>query len=119
LADAVSSYQKIPKEVKEFLIDVPVVWDQTKFISGSPSSDVMIAREHDGKWYVGYINGENSEKDVEVDFSFLGDGSFQSVMIGDGDKQSSFSILNSNVTNSDKKSVHVKPFGGFTIVVGK
>jgi hypothetical protein len=119
LADAVSSYQKIPKEVKEFLIEVPVVWDQTKFLSGSPSSEVMIAREHDGKWYVGYINGENSAKDIKVDFSFLGEGSFQSVMIGDGDKKTEFSILKSGVTNADKENVRVKPFGGFVIAIGK
>lgn len=62
---------KAPAYVREFLKDVPSVWDEMLFLDGYPGKFVVVARRGGGRWYVAGINGEAKEKKLSLDLSQL------------------------------------------------
>lgn len=117
--DKPAVYGGLPVEVKQFLQQVPAAWDDTKFVAGYPGEEVVIARQKDDTWYVGGINGEEREKEIEIDFSFLGEGNYEAVVITDGENSTSFSIAESNITSRSREAVRVRSIGGFVMKITK
>jgi hypothetical protein len=70
-AETAKGMEKVPDYLKQYLKDIPVSWDQSKFIDGYPGKLVIIARKTGYTWYVAGINGENKEKNIPVDLSFI------------------------------------------------
>jgi alpha-glucosidase len=60
----------------DFLKIVPTTWDDIKFIGGYPGDYVAIAKRSGDKWYVGVMNNSIG-KTVELNLSFLGEGTFE------------------------------------------
>lgn len=119
-ADGVEGYTNVPEEVKTFLSDVPVAWDDTKFIAGHPSSYVILAREKDGKWYVGAINGNEEEKPVSFTFDFLPkDMQYDALLIHDGENRDDFTIEKISVTSTDSLDITMQAAGGFVMELKK
>lgn len=71
LADRPESFLAQPQEVRDFLSNLPNVWDDTKLVAGYPGDYVVMARKSKGKWYIAAINGTDDERDVTVDWSRL------------------------------------------------
>lgn len=115
LADAVESYRKMPVYVTAFLKDLPVVWEETKLLGGAPDKDALIARKNGGNWYVGYINGETTSKEVAVDFSFLPEGTYQGTIINDSGKGREFSMKTVELTSKSRETIPSIGNGGFVI----
>ena len=70
----------------QFIRDVGVDWEQSQVLNGEVGDFVSIAREErgTGNWFVGAITDENP-RDVEIDFSFLPEGSsFAATVYRDG-----------------------------------
>jgi hypothetical protein len=107
---------KAPDYVREFLRNVPSVWDDVRFLDGFPGKFVVIARKGNGRWYVAGINGEATEKKLTLDLAELrvrGEGTF----ITDGAGGNLSFKQNAVRAGKDKKlSVNVVPRGGFVIV---
>ena len=59
--------QKVPDFVKQYMKDIPVSWDESKFIDGYPGKYVIIARKTGKTWYVAGINGEDQVKEKELE----------------------------------------------------
>ena len=59
-----------PQEVWDYFRGLPTVWDETRFISGYPGCDIIIARRKGHTWYVAGINGEQKTKEMELDLTF-------------------------------------------------
>ncbi len=112
-ADAVESYRKMPEAVSDFLKTVPAAWDEIKFLSGYPGKFVVMARQRDGNWYVGGINGEPADKPVKIDLSFLEEGEFDMLLIKDGETSREFSIENRPVRSAQTIELVMPAFGGF------
>ncbi|HVI78653.1 MAG TPA: glycoside hydrolase family 97 protein, partial [Candidatus Acidoferrum sp.] len=74
LADTPSNYLREP-EAMEFLAAVPTEWDETRALDGRISDYVLLARRNGRDWYVGAMT-DWTQRDLDVDLSFLGDGSF-------------------------------------------
>ncbi len=89
--DKAESYQQLPQPVKDFMIHLPTTWDDTKFLSGYPGKSFVVARNKGAKWYVGGINGNFDETEINLDFSFLGDDNYTGKIIKRGDSASGFS----------------------------
>lgn len=119
LADAVESYKNMPEAPKNFIKNLPVTWDETKLLSGSPTTDALLARKKGTEWYVGYINGENKAKEVPVDFSFLEDGQYTVSVISDGKESRSFASQDFEIDNKGTKNIAALPNGGFVMVIRK
>ena len=82
LADRPESFLAQPKEVKEYLSNLPTAWDETRLLEGEPGKYVVMARRKGSTWYIAGINGTDKEMDIRVRWS---------------------NILGSAVQNSDSK----------------
>ncbi|MCM5663291.1 glycoside hydrolase family 97 protein [Galbibacter mesophilus] len=101
-------YESIPEFAKNFLREVPVAWDEVKYLQGSPGKDVVLARRKENAWYIAGINGEDSEKEWTIDTSFInGNTDFELIM--DGEEAREFKYTESTKT----LTIKVLPFGGF------
>lgn len=71
-ADTPDAYGATPEEVGRLLSDVPVVWDESRLLSGHPGEHVVMARRSGLQWWVGAINGTSEPLSVPVDLAELG-----------------------------------------------
>jgi alpha-glucosidase len=109
-ADNMNSYIALPDAPKEFLRAVPTAWDETKYLVGIPGKYLVVARRKGNDWYVGGINGENTEQEISFDLPVKK----QTVLnvITDGKTPSEF--LSTTITPSGKTvKIKLAPKGGF------
>lgn len=71
LADRPESYLTQPREVQQFLSQLPTVWDETRLVSGYPGETVVIARRHGTTWYVAGINGTDKKQILYTPLDFI------------------------------------------------
>jgi len=114
LADRPEGYYALPDAAKTFLKDVPNTWDNTKLLDGYPVKDIILARQKGDKWYIGGINGENSEKTKTLKFDFLPDNSsYKLTLIADGNHDKDFKVQYMVVNKSSSVDVKLLRRGGF------
>ncbi|MDQ8203470.1 glycoside hydrolase family 97 catalytic domain-containing protein [Pelagicoccus sp. SDUM812003] len=65
-----------PKHVIDFLRQVPVIWDETRYIAGAPGDFAVLARRHGDDWYVAATNGKDETRRLELSAPFLAGESF-------------------------------------------
>ena len=115
LSDSPSNYLREP-ETMEFLAAVPTTWDETKVLDAKISQYVLLARRNGNDWYVGAMT-DWTPRDLEVDFSFLPEGSFTLDAYQDGvnaDRNASdYKKSTQQITRSTKLKIHLAPGGGF------
>lgn len=115
LSDSPSNYLREP-EAMEFLAAVPTVWDETKVLDARMSQYVLLVRRNRSDWYVGAMT-DWTPRDLEVDFSFLPEGSYTLDAYEDGvnaDRNASdYTKSTREITRSTKLKIHLAPGGGF------
>jgi hypothetical protein len=114
-ADKVEAYQNLPDEPKNFLKDVPVVWDEIEYLTGHPGKEMVLARRNGDTWYIAGINGEDIAKSLEIPFQFLEKGFYKAELITDGQNPRSFSGENFEIEKTSKYKIDLLPYGGFVI----
>src|SRR2546425_7232155 len=82
LADSPSRYLSEP-EVMEFLGPVPTAWDETRVLKAKMGDYIVIARKHGAEWYIGAMT-DWTARELEVDLSFLPEGTFELDAYQDG-----------------------------------
>jgi alpha-glucosidase len=82
LCDSPSAYRAEP-ECTEFITSFPTTWDETVPICGEIGEYVAIARRKGDSWYVGAITNW-TPRDLTLDLSFLGSGSWSMTAFEDG-----------------------------------
>jgi alpha-glucosidase len=107
---------KMPGDVKDFLKQVPAIWDDSKFIDGYPAKYVVMARQGNGKWIVAGINGEASERKVSLDLGTL--PVTNGVLVTDGNGEL-FQRQEVALKADKKLELALKPNGGFVITFDK
>jgi alpha-glucosidase len=107
----------VPDYVKDFMREVPSHWDDSRFINGYPGKFVVLARKFKDKWYVAGINGEDIEKNINLDLSFLKDK--KAILITDGADNRSFTLQKIEITPGKPLRIKLKGKGGFVIKIGK
>jgi hypothetical protein len=112
-AETVRGMDKVPDDVRGFVKQIPVAWDEMEFVDGFPGEYVVIARRFGDRWFVAGINGEENPKELSVDLSFI-PKEFKGEMIKDGDSQFTFS--REDVNPSDAINITMKESGGFVIL---
>jgi hypothetical protein len=105
---------RVPDYVQDFMRKVPNTWDESRFVDGFPGKLVVIARRSAGTWYVAGINGEDAEKTVSLDFSFL-QKNMNGILISDGVDNRSFA--EQKITAYPKRAMEIglKGYSGFVI----
>ena len=69
LADRPESYLFQPESVKSFLGSLPTAWDDTRLLAGYPGEYVVMARRKGDSWYIGALNGTDTEKTIGLNLS--------------------------------------------------
>ena len=119
LCDSPSNYEK-EKECTEFISEIPTVWDQTVALDGKIGEYAVIARRAGENWYVGGLTNW-SQREIEVDLSFLPEGTFEIESIQDGVNAnkiaSDFRIVKQTADNKTKIKVTAACGGGFTMKI--
>ncbi len=118
-ADRPESYLSQPEEVRQFLGRTPTIWDETQLINGYPGEHVVMCRQYGNIWYMGGLNGTDSERTLTADWSFLDKEDYYAVVFEDsGDKDNPWKITHLLAT-PDKLPTEFKtqPRGGFAMVV--
>ena len=115
LADSPSLYRK-ENQCMKFLSQVPTVWDETQVLDARFGEYVAIARQHGEEWYVGILNGWDA-MDMELDFSFLEEGTYNMEIYRDGPNAERYAIdfqnLTQSITSTDRLTVHLASGGGW------
>lgn len=111
VAEIPENMARVPDYVKTYMQQLPESWDETRFVQGFPGKLAVIARRAGERWFVSGINGENVQKDLLLDLSFI--SSKQGHIINDGSEQFSFS--RSPVTAGPAVPVSVRGNGGFAM----
>ncbi|WP_157207746.1 glycoside hydrolase family 97 protein [Mariniflexile maritimum] len=109
IAETPEGMAKQPQFVIDYLKDIPTNWDDSKFITGFPGKDVIIARKKDNTWFVVGINGENKAKEFIIDVSFVSkENGFLISEDENGFNQKTIKPV-SNLT------IKMKPYGGVVV----
>ncbi len=115
LCDSPSNYLREP-EVMEFLGPVPTVWDETRVLDGKIGDYVVVARRHGRDWYVGAMT-DWTARDLDIDLSFLPEGSFELDAYADGvnaDRWASdYARTKSDTDRARRLKVHLAEGGGW------
>jgi len=72
LVDTPEAYLSQPAEIQDLLTTVPVIWDETQFVAGTPESHAVIARRLGDVWWIGAISALDETETVVVDLDSLG-----------------------------------------------
>ena len=115
LSDNPSSYIK-EQECTDFIVKVPVTYDETYPIDGKVGEYIALARRKGNTWFVGAMTNWTA-RDLIMDFSFLPPGDYQAEVFHDG--------LNADRDGTDYKkeiikivpgqqlTIHLAPGGGW------
>ena len=111
LADRPESFLAQPKEVQDFLGQLPTVWDETRYVSGYPGESAVLARRSGNTWYVAGINGKDAPQILKTNLSFMGKGSVQ--MFAD-DASGNWQI---STISKLPSQIECQPRGGFVMKI--
>jgi alpha-glucosidase len=121
LADNPTTYMK-EQECTDFISKVPVTFDETVALTGKVGEYVALAREKEDTWFVGAMSNWDA-RDLVLDFSFLGKGSFEAVIFQDGinaDRDATdYKREIIKISTADKRTVHLAPGGGWAAIIYK
>jgi hypothetical protein len=116
--DRAEAYRGLPAAPKEFLKNVPVAWDDTRFVDGYPGKFVVLARRKADTWYLAGVNGEKAPRRVEVKpGSWLEKGNYTLSTIVDGADGKSFRDAQQAFVGGNSFAVDMLPYGGFVGVL--
>jgi hypothetical protein len=125
-ADLIENYEKKP-DAFQFIKDVPVDWDDTKYLEAEPGDYLTVARKEKGKdnWFVGAITDENSREAV-IDLSFLEpEVNYQATIYHDGETANrqtnpeAYTIEKKHLTHKTVLKIHLAKGGGCAISIIK
>ena len=126
LADRPESFLAQPKEVQQFLGELPAAWDETRFVSGYPGESVVLARRSGKTWYVAGINGTDEPKALAVPIDFIKGKKLKATLFADGIIEGSKNTATLKTTESPwgistvsklPEVVPCKPRGGFVMII--
>ncbi len=121
LCDSPTNYLREP-ECTEFIAEIPTVWDETVVLDGKMGEYIITARRSGETWYIGAITDWNA-RDLRIDLSFLGDGTWKMKAFADGvnahKKGTDYKSTVSEVSKNYGLDVHLAPGGGWTAVISR
>jgi len=121
LADNPTIYMK-EQECTDFITSVPTTFDETVPLDGKVGEYVALARKKGNTWYVGAISNWDA-RNVTLDFSFLGEGTYQATVFKDGinaDRDATdYKKEVVKISSADKLTIQLSPGGGWAARIEK
>jgi hypothetical protein len=112
-ADSPQSYSA--SSGKQFLMDVPAKWDNTRFLAGYPGQYACIARRSNGNWFVAGINAGEA-RDATFGLSFAKQGSYATVLYDD-DTENDLDARHDTIDTRGVITVSMAARGGFCFML--
>lgn len=115
LSDSPSNYKK-EQECTDFLVKIPVVWDDLKVIDAKIGDYILLARRSGNDWFVGALTDWNA-RNMEFDLSFLPAGEYTVEIFQDGinaDRHAEdykHSVI--TASSGEKMKISLAPGGGW------
>ncbi|MBL7872510.1 MAG: glycoside hydrolase family 97 protein [Cyclobacteriaceae bacterium] len=125
-ADFPENYNKF-LDAFQFIKDVALDWDDSKYIEAEPGQYITVARKAKGRnsWFVGNVNGETPRTSTIL-FDFLNaDKTYIATIYSDGNdahfktNPQAYSIRKVIVTNKSKLTQWSAPGGGYAISIAE
>ena len=121
LCDSPTNYRILGGDCTRFIAKVPTTWDETRVLAGEIGKYVVTARRKGSTWYVGGITNWDA-RDIKVDTSVLGSGSWTMESFTDGinatRRADDFSHKTATaVAAGSAIDLHMAPGGGFAIIL--
>ena len=121
LADSPTKYER-EQECTDFIARIPTVYDETVVLDGRMGEYTVLARRKGNTWYVAAMT-DWTARDLNIDLSFLGDGTYEADIFSDGvnaEKEATdYKHTKQNVKSGDKLEVHLASGGGWTAIITK
>jgi alpha-glucosidase len=115
LSDSPSNYMK-EKECTDFIVKVPVVWDDIKVLAAKTGDYLLLARRSGSDWFIGGMT-DWTPRQLELDLSFLPAGEYAMDIFQDGinaDKHAQdYKHLEKSVKSGDRMKIEMAPGGGW------
>jgi len=121
-ADLPENYDRFP-DAFQFIKDVAVDWDDSKYLEGEPGEYVTVARKakNTGQWFLGSVGGNNARTSI-IKFDFLDSRKTYVATIYADAKEAhyktnpqAYTIRKVVVNNKSKLTQFVAPGGGYAI----
>jgi alpha-glucosidase len=97
----------------EVVKSIPSTWDETVVLPVSQIGDVAaFARRKGNTWFLAVSNGPIA-KAVRVDLSFLGQGTYKSVLLRDAPEARDMKIEHASIRAGEPLSIDLRAGGGF------
>ena len=123
-ADIPENYQRFP-DAFQFIKDVAIDWDESKYLEAEPGDYITIARRAKGTddWYIGCTAGYNGHKS-ELVLDFLTPGKkYEATIYADAKdahwetNPQAYTITHKKVTNKSKLKLTAAVGGGYAISI--
>jgi alpha-glucosidase len=114
VSDAPEAYRGA--EGFEFVGRVPATWDETRFLSGEPGRDIVLARRSVAAWYVGAMTADEARTE-RVPLKFLPAGRYRAIAWEDGDTPDRVRRSERLVTARDALTLHLSAAGGAAVIL--
>ena len=123
-ADFPENYERFA-DAFQFIKDVAIDWDDSKYLEAEPGQYITVARKAKGtnNWFLGNVNGE-TPRTSNIDFSFLEKGKKYTATIYADAKEAdyktnpqAYTIRTIAVSNKSKLSQLSVPGGGYAISI--
>jgi hypothetical protein len=123
-ADLPENYNRFA-DAFQFIKDVAIDWDDSKYLEAEPGQYVTVARKAKGtnNWFVGNVNGENTRiSNIKLDFLEKGK-KYEATIYADSKdahfktNPQAYTIRKITVTNKSKLSQFSAAGGGYAISI--
>jgi alpha-glucosidase len=115
LADNPTIYQR-EQECTDYISSVPTVFDQSEALDGKVGEFVCVARRKGAIWFAGAMTNWDS-REMTIDLSFLGDGSYRAILFEDGinagKDATDYKKTITTVSSKDKLTIKMASGGGW------
>jgi len=121
-ADLPENYERF-MDAFQFIKDVALDWDESKYLEAEPGEYMTVARKAKGTntWFVGNVAGENGHTS-ELEFGFLDPGKkYTATIYADAkdahykDNPQAYTISKKSITHKSKLKLRSAPGGGYAI----
>ena len=123
-ADLPENYKRFP-DAFQFIKDVGIDWDDSKYLEAEPGNYITVARKEKGKnkWFLGNVNGEQSRTST-ISLNFLDAGkSYNATIYADAKdahyktNPQAYVITKQAVNSKTKLDMFSAPGGGYAISI--
>lgn len=119
LCESPSRYLK-EQETVDYITRIPTVWDETVVLQAAVGDYLAVARRKGANWYIGAMT-DWTGRELTIDFSFLGAGTYEAEIFADGINAGMFAEdyqkQSETISSASKLQIKLASGGGWSAIV--